>query len=108
MTTFSDREQGFEKKFAHDAETQFRAAARGNKYLGQWLAEHFGLTGGEAEAYVGSIITADLQEAGHEDVMRKVMADVAERQVALEEAAVRAKLEECHAKAKAEIMDESA
>lgn len=107
MSTFDDREQAFEKKFAHDAETQFRAAARGNKRLGLWLAERFGLAGAEAETYAGSIIAADLQEAGHEDVMRKVMADIAERGVALEEATVRAKLEECHAAAKAEILKES-
>lgn len=107
MTTFDDREQAFEKKFAHDAETQFRAAARGNKKLGVWLADRFGLTGEEATAYAGTIVAADLEEAGHEDVMRKVMADIAERKIELDEATVRAKLAECHAAAKDEILNEA-
>lgn len=107
MTTFDDREKAFENKYAHDAEMQFKANARGNKKLGLWLAERFGLDAEEAQTYAGAVVAADLEEAGHEDVMRKVMADIAERKVELDEEAVRAKLAECHAEAKDELMNEA-
>ncbi|MEL6978528.1 MAG: DUF1476 domain-containing protein [Pseudomonadota bacterium] len=106
MSTFDDREKAFENKYAHDAEMQFKASARGNKKLGLWLAERFGLTGEEAEAYAGTVVAADLEEAGHEDVIRKVTADLDERKIALDEAELRSKLAECHAAAKEELMNE--
>ena len=71
MTTFDDREQTFEKKFAHDAEMQFKAAARRNKLLGLWLAEQLGES--DAEAYAKTVVVADLADTGEEDVVRKVM-----------------------------------
>ena len=71
MTTFDKREEGFERKFALDEEMRFRANARRNKLLGQWAAEKLGLTGSEAEAYVKSVVAADFEEAGDEDVFRK-------------------------------------
>lgn len=107
MTSFQDREKAFENKFAHDAEIQFKANARGNKYLGLWLAERFGLSGEEAKTYAGEVVAADLEEAGHEDVIRKVVADVDARKVELDEATIRAKLAECHLKAKEEILNEA-
>ena len=75
MTTFNDREKGFERKFAHDEELKFRATARRNKLLGLWAAEKLGLTGDEAQAYAREIVKADLAEPGEEDVFRKVRSD---------------------------------
>jgi len=76
MTTFDDREHAFEAKFAHDEEMKFRAEARRNKLLGLWAAELMGRTGEAAEAYAREVIKADFEEAGHEDVVRKVSADL--------------------------------
>jgi len=75
MTTFDKREDAFEKKFAHDEELQFKAGARRNKLLGLWAAGLLGKTGTDAEAYAKTIVAADFEEAGHEDVFRKVRAD---------------------------------
>ncbi len=76
MTTFDKREDAFEKKFAHDEELQFKAAARRNKLLGLWVAEKLGLSGDKAEEYAKSVVIADLQEAGDQDVIAKVLADL--------------------------------
>jgi hypothetical protein len=75
MTSFDKREEGFEKKFAHDEELRFKANARRNKLLGLWAAEKLGKTGADAEAYAKSVVTADFEEAGDDDVFRKVRAD---------------------------------
>ena len=75
MTTFDDREDKFEKKFAHDAELRFKAEARRNKLLGLWAAGLLGKTGADAEAYAKEVIKADFEEAGDEDVFRKVRKD---------------------------------
>jgi hypothetical protein len=75
MTTFDKREEGFEKKFAHDEELRFKANARRNKLLGLWAAEKLGLTGAEAEAYAKEVVTADFEESGDADVFRKIRAD---------------------------------
>lgn len=75
MTTFDDREDKFEKKFAHDAELRFKAEARRNKLLGLWAAGLMGKTGADAEAYAKEVIKADFEEAGDEDVFRKIRAD---------------------------------
>jgi hypothetical protein len=75
MTTFDKRKDAFEEKFAHDAELQFKAGARRNKLLGLWAAGLLGKTGADAEAYARTIVAADFEEAGHEDVFRKVRAD---------------------------------
>ena len=105
MTTFDDREQAFEKKFAHDAEMQFKAAARCNKLLGLWLAEKLGEA--DAEAYAKTVVVADLAEAGHEDVIRKVMADIAAKGASVTETEVRAKMAELTPEAKAQVMAEA-
>jgi hypothetical protein len=76
MTTFDDRKDAFEKKFAHDEELRFKATARRNKLLGLWAAEKLGKTGGEAETYAKSVVMSDFQEAGDDDVLRKVRADL--------------------------------
>src|SRR3712207_2709664 len=76
MTTFDDRKDAFEKKFAHDEELRFKATARRNKLLGLWAAERLGKSGADAEAYAKTVVLADFQEAGDDDVLRKVKADL--------------------------------
>ncbi len=76
MTTFDDRKDAFEKKFAHDEELRFKATARRNKLLGLWAAERLGKSGAEADSYAKSVVMADFQEAGDDDVLRKVRADL--------------------------------
>lgn len=76
MSTFDKRQEGFENKFAHDAELRFKAEARRNKMLGAWAAEKLGLTGDEAADYAKSVVLADFEEPGDEDVYRKVKADL--------------------------------
>jgi hypothetical protein len=75
MTTFDKREEGFEKKFAHDEELRFKANARRNKLLGLWAAGLFGLSGPDADAYAKEVVVADFEEAGDDDVFRKVRKD---------------------------------
>jgi hypothetical protein len=75
MTTFDKREEGFEKKFAHDEELRFKASARRNKLLGLWAAEKMGVTGPAADAYAKEVVVADFEEAGDEDVFRKLRKD---------------------------------
>ena len=75
MTTFEEREKGFERKFAHDEELKFKATARRNRLIGLWAADKMGLSGDEAQAYAREVIKADLAEPGDEDVFRKVRAD---------------------------------
>jgi hypothetical protein len=104
MTTFNDREKGFENKFAHDAEMQFKAAARRNKLLGLWAAQLLGKTGAEAETYAMEVVRADFIEVGHEDVIRKLVADLDYR---ADEATIRAKMGELLGLAKAQIFEES-
>jgi hypothetical protein len=75
MTTFDKREEGFEKRFAHDEELRFKANARRNKLLGLWAAGKLGLSGADAEAYAKEVVVADLEEAGDDDVFRKIRKD---------------------------------
>jgi hypothetical protein len=103
MTTFDERENAFENKFAHDAEMQFRAEARRNKLLGLWAAELLGKSGEEADAYAKEVIKADFEEAGDEDVYRKVAGDLGDK---ADEATIRAKMSELMTVAKAQLMDE--
>ena len=104
MTTFDERESAFENKFAHDAEMQFRAEARANKLLGLWAAELMNKTGSDAEDYAKEVVKADFEEAGHEDVVRKVAGDLGEIADADE---IRAKRAECLSMAKAQLADEA-
>ena len=103
MTTFDSREQAFENRFAHDAELKFNVAARRDKLLGLWAAEKLGLSGDAAATYAGTIVAIDLEEAGHEIVVRKLTADLAS--VGVDEAAVRAALAEKFAEARRQIME---
>jgi hypothetical protein len=75
MTTFDKREEGFEKQFAHDEELRFKANARRNKLLGAWAAGQMGLSGADADAYAKEVVLADFEEAGDEDVFRKIRKD---------------------------------
>ncbi|PYG34725.1 DUF1476 domain-containing protein [Pelagimonas varians] len=102
MTTFDDRESAFENKFAHDEEMNFKAQARANKLLGLWAAEKMGKTGDDAAAYATEVVKSDFEEAGHEDVVRKVVGDVGN--VTAEE--VRAKAAEMLVEAKGQIVKE--
>ncbi len=77
MSTFDQREESFEKRFVHDEELQFRAEARRNKLLGLWAAEKLGKAGPDADAYAKEVVAADFEEAGEEDVLRKVAKDLA-------------------------------
>jgi len=101
MPTFDDRENAFENKFAHDSEMQFKAEARRNKLLGLWAAELMGKSGDEAQAYAREVIKADFEEAGDEDVFRKVSGDLGARADA---ATIRAKMRELMAVAKSQLM----
>ena len=103
MTTFDDRENAFENKFAHDAEMQFRAEARRNKLLGLWAAELMGKTGDDAEAYAREVVKADFEEAGDEDVYRKVAGDLGDKATETE---IRTKMVQLMAAAKAQLMEE--
>ncbi len=103
MTTFDDRERSFESKFALDANMQFRAEARRNKLLGLWAAGLMGKSGDDATAYAMEVVAADFEEAGTEDVVRKVAGDLGDN-ASVE--TVRAKLGELLAVAKAQLMDE--
>lgn len=76
MTTFDDRAQAFEAKFAHDLDLRFQARARCNKLLGLWAAKILGLSGEKAESYAADVVTADLQHPGHDDVLTKIAADM--------------------------------
>ncbi|WP_058310697.1 DUF1476 domain-containing protein [Shimia thalassica] len=104
MTTFDDRENAFEAKFAHDEEMNFKADARANKLLGLWAAETLGKTGADADEYAKTVVIADFEEAGHEDVVRKVAADLEGKSTADE---IRAKRAELLAVAKDQIMKEA-
>ncbi len=76
MSQFSDRERAFETKYARDEEMQFRIIARRNRLLGQWAARQMGLTDEEAESYAKDVIRSDFEEAGENDVIRKVLGDL--------------------------------
>ena len=103
MTTFDDRENAFETKYAHDAEMQFKADARRNKLLGLWAADLMGKDEAAAADYAREVVKSDFEEAGHEDVYRKVSGDLGDL---ADEASIRAKMAELLIEAQAQIMAE--
>ncbi|MGL4323165.1 MAG: DUF1476 domain-containing protein [Beijerinckiaceae bacterium] len=103
MTTFDNRKDSFEKKFAHDEELRFKATARRNKLLGQWAGGLLGKSGADADAYAKSIIMADFEEAGDDDVLRKVKADFAAGGVDQSDHQIRRTMDELMAQAVQEI-----
>lgn len=107
MTTFNDRERAEEAKFAHDEEMHFRIHARRNRLLGQWAAERMGLSAAEAESYAKSVVQADFEEAGDEDVIRKLLGDLVSAGVETSEAEVRSALEAKQVEARRMLMGES-
>ena len=94
MSGFDDRERAFEAKFARDQEVQFRITARRNRLLGEWAAERMGLTPEETDAYAKAVVQADFEEAGDEDVIRKLVGDMTQAGINIDEAGVHAALDE--------------
>lgn len=105
MTTFDDRERAFETKFAHDEEMRFRIIARRNKLLGHWAAGLMKLSPVEAEAYAKDVVRADFEEAGDEDVIRKLLGDLTGAQVEIDDAAIRQALLDRTVEAKRQLME---
>jgi len=102
MDSFKDREQNFEKKFAHDEELQFKVNARRNKYLGQWASQILSYDSEKEKEYIQSVIKADFEEAGDEDVFRKLKVDLKDHNISDEE--IRKKMNELKEKAKSEFV----
>ena len=101
MSTFDERKKSFEKKFAHDEELQFKISARRNKYLGQWISQILSYDQEKEKEYILSVIKADFQEAGDEDVFRKIKADLKDHSMSDEE--IRKKMDELNEKAKSDF-----
>lgn len=104
MTSFKDRQNAFENRFAHDSEMQFRAEARRNRQLGLWAAEKMDKSDEEAVAYVREVVKADFEEAGDEDVFRKLSSDLGDLAT---EAEIRDKMAEFLAQAKVQLVEEN-
>ena len=102
MSSFDDRKKGFEKKFAHDQELQFKVSARRNKYIGQWASKILGYDEEKEKDYIQSVIKADFAEAGDEDVFRKIKKDLEIHNITDED--IRSKMDELNEKAKSEFI----
>ena len=107
MTDFEDRRRGEEAKYAMDEETAFKVAARRNRLLGEWAAAEMDLTQEETDAYKKAVVQADFEEAGDEDVIRKLLGDLTAAETDVSEADIRAKLEEMTVEAKRQLMSDS-
>ena len=101
MDSFEDRKKSFEKKFAHDAELQFKVSARRNKYIGQWASKILGYDDEKEKAYIQAVIKADFAEAGDEDVFRKINHDLKGKDISEED--IRNKMNEFNEKAKSDF-----
>ena len=106
MTDFNDRKRGEESKFAFDQETEFKIAARRNRLLGEWAAGLMGLTQEETDAYKKAVVQADFEEAGDEDVIRKLLGDLTASDCDVSESDIRTKLEECTIEARRQFMSD--
>lgn len=106
MTTFNDREKAFEEKYKHDQELQFKVEVRRNKLLGLWVAELLGKGGDEAEAYAKEVVSADFDEPGDADLVRKVLADFEAAGTEFSEHRLRKKMDELLEVAKEQLMVE--
>ena len=102
MEKFDERKKSFEKKFAHDEELKFKVAAKRNKYLGQWVSQKLGYDSEKEKEYIQSVIKADFQEAGDEDVFRKIKADLKGHNISDED--IRKKMKEFDEKAKSDFV----
>lgn len=105
MTTFDDRERAFEAKFARDEDMAFRVVARRNRLVGQWAAAKMNLTPEETDAYAKAVVQADFEEAGDEDVIRKLLGDLVAAGVDIDDAAIRRALEEQTVEARRQLME---
>ncbi len=105
MTTFDDRERAFEAKYVRDEDMAFRITARRNKLLGQWAAAKMGLTPEETDAYAKAVVQADFEEAGDEDVIRKLLGDMLAANVEIDDATVRRAIEEQTVEARRQLME---
>ena len=105
MTQFDDRERAFETKFAHDEEMNFRIIARRNRLLGEWAARKMGLSEEETAAYAKDVVRADFEEAGDEDVIRKVLGDLTAPGIETDETEIREALEHKSVDAKRQIIE---
>ena len=101
MSSFDERKKGFEKKFAHDEELQFKVSARRNKYIGQWASKILGYDDEKEKDYVQAVIKADFAEAGDEDVFRKINEDLKGKDISEED--IRNKMNEFNEKAKSDF-----
>ena len=106
MTDFSDRQKGEERKYAMDEETAFRVAARRNRLFGRWAAEKMGLTPEETDAYAKEVVQADFEEAGDEDVIRKLLGDLLAAGVEVDDATIRQAISEQTIEARRQLMGE--
>ena len=106
MTTFDEREKGFEAKYRHDQELQFKVGARRNKLLGLWAAELLGLSGDDASAYAREVIESDFDEPGDDDVLRKVSGDLSTKGVDKNPHQVRKQMDELMVEARRQVMEE--
>jgi hypothetical protein len=107
MTSFKDREEAFENKYKHDEDLRFKTIARRNKLFGLWVAEQLGLKGEEAQQYARSVVKADMQMPGDQDVIDKVKKDVDEAGLSdLSEHRLHKRLGECFEDAKQQVMEE--
>ena len=102
MSKFDEREKSFEKKYVRDEELKFKIDVRRNKYLGQWVSKILGYNPDQEKEYIQSVIKADFQEAGDEDVFRKIKADLKDRNISDED--IRKKMNEFNEKAKSELI----
>jgi len=100
MNKFNEREKSFEKKFAKDQELQFKVAARSNKYLGEWISSKLGKSEEEKKNYIQEIIKSDMEEAGNEDVFRKVKKDFLSASINIDESEIRNQMEKALSRAK--------
>ena len=105
MTQFDDRERAFETKFAHDEEMKFRVIARRNRLLGEWAARLMGLSEAESQSYAKDVVRADFEEAGDEDVIRKVLGDLTSAGVECDEARIREALEHKTVEARRQMIE---
>ena len=107
MSSFNDRERAFESKFAHDEDMKFRVIARRNRLLGEWAARLMGLSEAEADSYAKDVVRADFEEAGDDDVIRKVLGDLTSAEVDTDEARVREAIGHKEAEARRQIMEQT-
>lgn len=107
MAGFEDREKAFENKFARDAEVQFKITARRNRLIGEWAAEKMKLTPEETDAYAKAVVQADFEEAGDDDVIRKLLGDLTSAGVEIDDAGIRTALTDKMVEARRQFIEEA-